>query len=330
MRDCEIREITKDALTEYFGNPAVKSVKRKLDPDLPTARWWIVAPVAQAVETAMHLSMSDTLAFAAVTPRFHGSGFTSQTAIRCFIKHVNRHRSVTGLAEIPPSKVTPNMFRRTMAMLTRDYPGSEIAVGMQLKHAATRALAIRWPQGYMDHDPSWARLLLATAIAERRFQRLRGLFDADSRGEAIGSGPGADQRRFAFAAVREKAEALRASGKAQRGDIRVEDGLLKRTHLSIRFGKLNHCTLDENNPVGAKCLEDAIVPPGHRGPLIDRCQPARCSNSIIAPEHLPIWQAEHASLTKLRSLPTLPANRKALIDQQIRDVEIGLTKAGET
>ncbi|WP_139140443.1 hypothetical protein [Streptomyces thermolilacinus] len=92
MRDCEIREITKDPLTEYFCTPAVKSVKRKLDPDLPTAHWWIIAPVAQAIETALHLSTSDTLAFAAVTPRFHGRGFTSQTAITCFIKHVNRHR----------------------------------------------------------------------------------------------------------------------------------------------------------------------------------------------------------------------------------------------
>jgi hypothetical protein len=30
MRDCELREITEGALTEYFGTPAVKSVKRKL------------------------------------------------------------------------------------------------------------------------------------------------------------------------------------------------------------------------------------------------------------------------------------------------------------
>lgn len=72
------------------------------------------------------------------------------------------------------------------------------------------------------------------------------------------------------------------------------------------------------------------MPPEHRGPLIDRCQPAHCSNSIIALEHLPIWRAEHASRTKLRSLPTLPANRRALIDQQIRDIEVALTKAGET
>ncbi|MFE0739654.1 hypothetical protein ACFW2N_32775, partial [Streptomyces sp. NPDC058855] len=165
----------------------------------------------------------------------------------------------------------------------------------------------------MDHDPSWARLL-TTAIDERRLNRLRDLFDTDSRGETTGYGPGADHMRQAFAAVREKAEALRTSGKAQRGDIRVEHGLLKRTRLSIRFGKLNHCTLDENNPVGAKCLEDAVVPTGHRGPLIDRCQPAHCANSIIAPEHLPIWQAEHASPTALRNLPGLPANRTALID----------------
>ncbi|WP_329272426.1 hypothetical protein [Streptomyces pseudovenezuelae] len=89
-------------------------------------------------------------------------------------------------------------------------------------------------------------------------------------------------------------------------------------------------TLDGNNPADAKCLEDAIVPPAHRGPLIDRCQPARCGNSIITPEHLPIWQAEYASLTQLRSLPALSANRRALIVQQIRDVEIALTKAGET
>lgn len=61
---------------------------------------------------------------------------------------------MTGLAEIPPGKVSPHMFRRTMATLTRDCPGSEIAVGMQLKHAAARALASRWTQDYMDHDPS--------------------------------------------------------------------------------------------------------------------------------------------------------------------------------
>ncbi|MFD8342285.1 hypothetical protein ACFV2C_08340 [[Kitasatospora] papulosa] len=115
--------------------------------------------------------------------------------------------------------------------------------------------------------------------------------------------------RHAFTAVREKAATLRA-----------------RTHLSIRFGKLNHCTLDDSNPIGAKCLEDAVIPPGHHGPLIDRCWPARCANSIVAPEHLPIWQAEHDSLTRLRTLPALPSNRRRMIEEQVRDVEIALNR----
>ncbi|MFD6112808.1 hypothetical protein ACFWG0_22220 [Streptomyces yangpuensis] len=39
---------------------------------------------------------------------------------------------------------------------------------------------------------------------------------------------------------------------------------------------------------GLDPLEDAVVPQGHRGPLLDRCQPSRCSNSVLGPEHLPI------------------------------------------
>jgi hypothetical protein len=286
MRDCEIRDITKGSVVEHISSPAVKSTKRKLDADLPTKHWWIIAPVAQAIDIAAQLALHDELAFASVSPRHHGEGFVSGQAIKTFIAHVNRTRHVTGLAEIPAGKVTPHMFRRTMAMLTRDYPGSEIAVGMQLKHTAARALANRTTQGYMDHDPSWARHL-DNAIAERRFERLKDLFDADGRGESIGYGPGADRMREAFTAVRHKAAELRATYRAKRGDIRVEHDLLRRTRFSIRFGKLNHCTMNDDDTTGAKCIEDAIVPEGRRGPLLDRCQPSRCANSIIAPSTCP-------------------------------------------
>lgn len=221
------------------------------------------------------------------------------------------------------------MFRRTMAMLTRDYPGSEIAVGMQLKHVATRALANRSTQGYMAKAPTWAKYL-EDAIQDRRFQRLKELFDADGRGEVIGFGPGAERMRETFKAVRQQAAELRSTGQVQRGDARVEYDLLRQMPFTIRFGKLNHCTMDDNNPVGAKCIEDAIVPEGHKGPLPDRCRPSRCGNSFIAPEHLPVWRAEHGSLTRLQDLPKLPPNRRALINEQIRDVEIVLRKASGT
>lgn len=274
------------------------------------------------------LSLHDELAFARVTRRHGGDGFSSGTAIKVFIAHVNRHRHLTGLAEIPDTHVTPHMFRRTMAMLTKDYPGSEIAVGMQLKHAATRALANRTTQGCMDHDPSWARHL-ESAIADRRFERLKDMFDADSRGDTIGYGPGADHLREAFAAVRHQSGQLRSGMNGRHGDVRIEYDLLRRTRLSIRFGTLNHCTMNDSDPTGAKCLEDAVVPPGHIGPLIDCCQPSRCANSVIAPEHLPIWQAEVASLTGLLEHPKLPPNRRAHLQAQLHEAERVITKAGQ-
>ncbi|MFD6968205.1 hypothetical protein [Streptomyces sp. NPDC059949] len=328
MRDCEIREIVKGAVVEHYGTPAVKSTKRKLDPDLPTKHWWIIAPVADAIDVASQLSQHNELAFASASPRSTGEGFVSGHAVTDFMAHVNRSRHITGLDEIPQQNVTPHMFRRTMAMLTKDFPGSEIAVGMQLKHAATRALANRTTQGYMDHDPSWARHL-NTAIDERRFQRLKDLYTADSRGESVGFGPGAERMREAFAAVRQQAETLHSTGKAQRGDIRVEFDLLRRTRISIRFGKLNHCTMNDTDPVGAKCLEEAVVPQGHRGPLLDRCQPSRCANSVLGPEHLPIWQAERSSLINLLDTPKIPKNRRALLDAQLQDVELMIKRADQ-
>ena len=94
-----------------------------------------------------------------------------------FTGYVNRHRHLTGLPHIPEGKVTPHMFRRTMAMLTSDFPGSEIAIGMQLKHMATRALANRHTQGYYAAAPAWATYFDATRQAAR-FQKLRDLYDA--------------------------------------------------------------------------------------------------------------------------------------------------------
>ncbi|MFJ5294392.1 hypothetical protein [Streptomyces sp. NPDC088348] len=34
---------------------------------------------------------------------------------------------------------------------------------------------------------------------------------------------------------------------------------------------------------GAICLENTVIPPGHSGPLSDRCRPDRCGNSMIGP-----------------------------------------------
>ncbi|NRQ39375.1 hypothetical protein HII36_47265 [Nonomuraea sp. NN258] len=144
----------------------------------------------------------------------------------------------------------------------------------------------------------------------------------------MGFGPGADHLKAQFDDVKAAMTDLVANGKARQGDRRVELDLLRKARISIRFGKLNHCTVNEANPVGAKCLEDVVkIPDGHRGPLIDRCQPGRCANSIIGPEHLLIWRSEKASLDRLRQDGKLPAVRRAALERQAEDVQEVIDRA---
>jgi len=79
--------------------------------------------------------------------------------------------------------------------------------------------------------------------------------------------------------------------------------------------------MNDNDPAGAKCLEDAIIPDGHRGPLLDRCQPARCPNSIITPEHLPVWTAEQTSPHRLLDSDTLAPNHRRSIESELKEVD---------
>ncbi|MET9079001.1 integrase [Streptomyces sp. NPDC004232] len=331
MRDSEIREIVRGSVvTEFYGAPAVVSRKRKQDPGRPLEHWWIIEPVARAILVAEELSAHPELVFA--DPGLPGSmtransyvHSASRKLIEKFIKHVNEHTDRTGLDEIPAGRVAPHMFRKTMSMLVGTEPGSEIALGLQLKHAATRALANRSTQGYAASDANWARLL-DTAIEDARFMRLRELYDQHQAGQTIGYGPGADRLTETFDAV--KKTAIEATRAAKTGDKRTEYDLLHKTRISLRFGKLNHCTFDQNHPDGAKCIEKAIIPPGHTGPLIDRCQPGRCPNSIITPDHLKIWQSEETSLLNLLDTPKIAPCRREQLNCQLDDVRSVLRRA---
>ena len=168
----EIHEITPGSIVDYYGTPAIKSTKGKHDPGLPIKHWWITAPVAEAVVVAEQLSTRAHRLFPAPAPP-HAVGARSDQMLDAFTAHVNTTSDRTGLQKIPPGHMRPHMFRRTMAMLTDQFPGSEIALGIQLKHIATRALANRSTQGYANADSSWAAHL-ESAIDAARFRRHRG------------------------------------------------------------------------------------------------------------------------------------------------------------
>jgi len=154
MRDSEIHEIAPGSIVEYFGTPAIKSTKGKHDPNLLVKHWWITAPVAEAIVVAEQLSQRDDRLFPPMI-RESDEVARSHQMLDAFIGHVNATSARAGLDRIPHGTSRPHMFRRTMAMLTDQFPGSEIALGIQLKHIASRALANRSTQGYANSDNSW-------------------------------------------------------------------------------------------------------------------------------------------------------------------------------
>ncbi|MFE3901272.1 integrase [Streptomyces sp. NPDC059153] len=321
MRDSEVQEVLKGSVVEHFGAPAVISAEVKDEEDFPRKHWWIIEPVARALALAEEITPHPERLFTGIGADSRKSEpFTAAAGIKVFAQHVNVRTASTGLEPIPPERVSPHMFRRTMAMLTDQFPGSEIALGIQLKHVASRALANRTTQGYAASAASWGKHL-DSAIEAARFRGLHELFDAHKANEPIGFGPGAEQLIQTFDKIRDRAA-------AQSGDATVEHTLLKQSRISIRFGTLNHCLFDAANPAGAVCLDNTVIPTGHTGPLQDRCRPGRCGNSMIGPQHVEIWTSEEQSLTKLLESRRLAPGHRAALEQQRNEARAVLQKAG--
>ncbi|MFD6967845.1 integrase [Streptomyces sp. NPDC059949] len=313
MRDSELQEITRGSVVEHYNAPAIASTLVKGHEGRPRRHWWISEPVAEAIAVAEELSPHAHRVFVTLRPGAVNEELDGGAMVDSFIASVNAGVACSGLDAIPKGKVRPHMFRRTMAMLTDQFAGSEIALGIQLKHIATRALANRATRGYASPDPAWAEHL-EHAVHAARFRRLQDLYEAHGRGGNIGFGPGAQRLKDAFDQIADTA-------KARHGDARVEADLLRKARITIRFGILNNCLFDERRPSGALCLENAAVPEGHTGPLEDRCRPDRCPNSVITTDHAQIYEAHHRTQLQLLQIKDLPATRKALITREAERAE---------
>ncbi|MFE9724348.1 hypothetical protein ACFYQ5_12355 [Streptomyces sp. NPDC005794] len=321
MRDSEVQEIQRDAVRTYFGSPAVRSRKTKLDPTRPELYWWIIEPVAQALAVLEQLSWHSTHLFAALRPpvgkQTHTEpGISSDAEIDFFINGVNTIAHRHGLAKIPPSHVRSHMFRKTMSQLAGREPDSEVALGLQLKHAARRALANRTTQAYAQMDASWAKEF-DTELQQAAARKLVDLLRGRRQGERVAVGPGAARLHAGLDKVIDTIN-NNPQLRAQIADERVEEALLADEFPNLHLGTINHCMFDAPQ---AECQNE--LPEDQRGlaPLLGACQPARCRNSTITRTHAPYWVAEEDELTARAKDPRLSPPRREAVFIRLADVQ---------
>lgn len=302
MRDSELLSIKKGALTTFYGAPAVRSQLRKGRRGKHTRNWWIIEPVAQAIAVAEQLAHGEDV-FAS-SRRTQGERFDRNDELKKFISQLNALGPNSGLEPIPDFRLSPHMFRRTMAVITAQQPDGEIALGLQLKHAARRAVANGTTSGYASETPEWAAEFeheLQEAVATR----LVGMWSTRSTDEIQLAGAGAQRFRDGLSRVEDEARSA-----VKVGDERTLRTLLRDRFSTLRWGTLNHCL---GIPEQAACLDGLPPEATAAGMVPNRCQPTTCGNSVITDEHAPIWIAEERDLfAKLRDRKMAEHNREQL------------------
>lgn len=328
MRDSEVQEIVRGSVTTHYGSPAVVSRKIKNEESAPETHWWIIEQVAEAIAVLEQVSWHETHVFATARPPVETvepgatktvgrRGVEAASRIDEFFRRVEETWEESGLTRIPPAHVRPHMLRKTMSIIAAQEPDGDVALGLQLKHATTRALANRTTQAYWAADAAWAKEFdsqYQIAAAERLIELLR----ARQSGQAVAVGPGATRLHQGLDAVAAKAShdpALRA----QVGDARLLAELLRGEFPELHWGTVNHCLW---NAPTAECQN--ALPEDQRGqaPLIGACQPARCRNSTVTAKHMPVWLGEEADLMAMLRERRLSPPRRESLKNRLADVRL--------
>lgn len=310
MRDSEVQSIATGAVGTHYGAPAVTSILHKGQTGAGTPqRWWVSQPVVRALEIAERITRDPGRLFGSIRTGVNCdlAGFDQYEQIRSFIGWVNDHSPHNGLELIPTTAMAPHMFRRTMAVITANEPDGEIALGITLKHNATRALANATTTGYAAPTPEWAKEFEHHA-KEAAAGELVADWARHADGEPSARGPGAATFVNGLANVTDRANTAAAVG-----NERMLRNLLRDEFAQIRLGTLNHCLGD---PAKALCLDGASAAVKAGGPIPSMCQPSTCRNSVITDKHLPIWQHEEADLVeKLKDKKMATVHRRRLATQ---------------
>lgn len=317
LRDSELQGIPRDSVREHYGAPAIRTQHFKGDYARSERHWWVIEPVVKALQVAEAISPHPSRIFTPFRKSdLSNSSISANPLITEFIDHINTNRVNLGLDYIPPHKVSPHTFRKTMSIITAQQPGGEIALGLTLKHVAIRALSNATTTRYAEPTPAWAEEL-QLGFKDANAVRLANCMRTHLTGETVAVGPGAKL----FTAKLDKVAAEIPDLAFVEGSVvdqRLVRDLLRKEFSNVKFGNLNACLGDLSS---ARCLSEHPDLVQTVNPA--RCQPQTCRNSVVTATHRPVWIAtEQDLLVALRDKKVAPINRAhlELELQGVRDV----------
>ncbi len=311
MRDSEIQELERGAVSEWCGSPVIESRLRK-QADGEMRRWAIIDPVAKAVAALEQITTHDRYLFSPVRPMTSGrkAGIASWTEINEFAGWIHSRGEQMGLEPIALGPLSSQRFRRTFAVQAAREPFAEIALGWQLQHVANR---LTTTQAYMgDPTNTWADALedeQLTATTERLYDAFLGY----QSGEPA-AGPGVGRRNKLFAEVGQDL-VTRFNGEV------TDEGVVRQLlrHHATRFypGTVNDCLF---NAATAECLRRAARGPTDR-PLLSVCEPGTCANSTVREVHVPLWRSNGDRIDHLLARSDISPVQRELLESERRRVD---------
>jgi integrase len=277
LRASELAEMGRGCVrAEQLANGMVRHrVHTKLIKGRPLGgeaqRWTVIEEVAQAFALVEGLVATE-LPFARFNPR---------ARFPTLIRWTNGEGQRAFLAPIPTHwQLNPRQFRRTLARLLGFRPHGVLAGKVHLKH-----VSVATSEGYYGRAGSSAAAFLADVDRERTRARLETTtrLYAEWVAGAPMTGPGHKELEGLFADVARQLGSLGAGVVVS--DSRLEE-LLRRRADTLHVAPLNYCWFVD--PARARCLALAGRTDAD-GPLVGMCEPTRCANATIHPEHQPVW-----------------------------------------
>ncbi len=307
MRDSEVTSLRRGCLREerlpderiryWVDGTAYKNERSEGRP----ASWVVIEPVARAVKLLESLHHFDHLFARHWLPNVAGYGEIARdinTPLNEYVQTVNTvHKPISGPPPIPPVeggpwRLTTRQFRRTIAWHIANRPFGVIALKLQYQHVnVTTSL------GYAGSSESGFRQEIETEGNLGRLDDIYTMYERRRIHQETSTGPGGHTVDSEFDRIAAELENVPVAARSDR--VR---SMLRDRATTLHVGPAADCFF---RAATAVCQQH--VPVNERiAPVVALCDPIRCTNARLGPEHRRLWAELASEAEELAQRPGLP------------------------